>query len=61
MTVPWLFAVVVAAPATVGLMYGVAAKASGRAISTRLLVFEVGALLFLIFGWIYLAAVAPGN
>jgi hypothetical protein len=61
MTVPWLFAFIVAAPATVGLIYGVAVKASGRAISTRLLVFEVGALLFLIFGWIYLAAVAPGN
>jgi hypothetical protein len=61
MAVPWLLAVVVAAPASLGLIYGVAVKASRRAISTRLLVSEVGALLFLIFGWIYLAAVGPGN
>jgi hypothetical protein len=61
MIVPWPFVVALAAPASVGLMYGVAIKASGRSISTRLLAFEVAALAFLIFGWLFLAAVGAGS
>jgi hypothetical protein len=61
MVVPWALLVVVAAPAALGLIYGVAIRASGRVISTRLLVFEVGALVFLVFGWVFLAAVGAGS
>jgi hypothetical protein len=40
---------------------GVAIKVSGRSISTRLLVFEVAALAFLVFGWLFLAAVGAAG
>jgi hypothetical protein len=61
MIVPWPFVVALAAPISIGLVYGVAIKVSGRSISLRLLVFEIGALLFLILGWIVLAASGPGT
>ena len=61
MIVPWPFVVALAAPARVGLMYGVAIKVSGRSISTRVLAFEVAALALLIFGWLFLAAVGAGS
>jgi hypothetical protein len=57
MIVPWPFLVALAVPASAGLVYGVAIKVSGRSISTRLLAFEIAALAFLVFGWLFLAAV----
>ena len=56
MTVPLPFLVALAATATCGLLYGVVVKAGGRAVSTRLLLFEVAAVAFFLFGWIFLAA-----
>jgi hypothetical protein len=62
MIVPWPFVVALAGPASVGLMYCVAIKVSGRSIATRLLAFEVAALAFPVFGWLFLAvAVGVGS
>jgi hypothetical protein len=62
MPVPWEYLAVLVAPAIPGAVYCFALKVSGRAISLRVLVFEVGALVFLVLGWVVLLAVgAAGN